>query len=325
MRCAVRTRALIGSICVASLLTASSLSAQHEAAEGKPVLWRDPGPLESRDLFWGRGSQARAPQPPFKFVEENLKGTVAKIVVQDGQGATWDVKLAGEETHPEVITNRLLWALGYPVQEMYFLHEGTVTGAKDLKRAAPFVKDGHFVAARFRLRDPAVTESGGWSFASNPFVGRPELSGLIILMALVNNWDTADTTNKEILTVKAPNTVERWYIVQDLGASFGRFKGPQGTPIKWSLADYQKDPLIARTEGDSIILDYQAYGTPPVKIPTEHARWFANLVGRLSDVQIRAAFAAGGATPGEVEGFSRKFAAKVAELRNAAGASERAQ
>ena len=61
--------------------------------------------------------QARAPKPPFTFVEENLKGTVAKIVADDASGTTWDVKLAGEEAHPEVVANRLLWALGYPVQE----------------------------------------------------------------------------------------------------------------------------------------------------------------------------------------------------------------
>lgn len=298
--------------------------AQH-APTGAPVLWRDPGPIETLDLFWGSGAEARAPKPPFTFVEENLKGTVAKVVVEDSSGSTWDVKLAGEESHPEVVANRLLWALGYPAQEMYFVHEGTIRGVKDLKRAAQFVKrDGQFAAARFRRRSADISESGGWALASNPFVGTRELSGLVILMALINNWDTADTKNQEILTVKtASGSTEQWYVAQDLGASFGRFKGPQGTPIKWNLAEFLKGGLVAKVDGDTIVLDYQAFGTPPTTVPLEHARWFASLVSRLTDTQLRAALKAGGATEAEAAGYSQKLAAKIGELKTAVGTTTR--
>jgi hypothetical protein len=310
-------------ICAALVVGSTALTTRHASSSDQPLIWRDPGAIETRDLFWGSGSEARAPKPPFTFVEENQKGTVAKVVAKDASGDLWDVKLAGEEAHPEVVANRLLWALGYPVQEMYFVHEGVIQGLKDMKRSSPTLKsDGRFMAARFRRRDPAVKEAGGWAFDATPFSGRQELSGLIILMALINNWDTATDTNKEILQVTTPGgVVEQWYIVQDLGASFGRFKGPSGTPIKWTLAEFQKDNLIASVDGNTIVLNYPAFGTPPTRIPIEHARWFADLAGRLTDVQMRAAFKAGGATEAEVQGFTEKLQAKLAELRQALGST----
>lgn len=298
----------------------SLAAAEQQGATGAPIIWRDPGAIETLDLFWGVGSPDRAPKPPFKFVEEVMTGTTAKVVVEDARGDLWDVKLNPEEAHPDVVANRLLWALGYLTQEMYFLHEGTITGGKNLRRAKDFLKNDRFVAARFRRRDPALTSGEGWAFDNNPFKGRQELSGLIILMALINNWDTADTTNKEVMTFKrGDGSTEQWYVAKDLGGSFGRFKGPQGTPIKWHLQAFQADPLIQRVEGDTLVLDYQAFGTPPTRVPLDHARWFADWVGRLSEVQISAALKAGGATPAETDGFTKKLMAKIAELRNAVG------
>lgn len=305
----------------ASLVLSSAAIAATLQTSTAPIIWRDPGAIETLDLFWGSGSESRQPQSPFTFIEEKLSGTTAKVVVSDARGVVWDVKLASEEAHPEVAASRLLWAMGYPTQEMYFLHEGRIEGAKGLERAKEFIKsDGAFIAARFRKRDPNIVKGEGWAFASNPFVGTKESSGLIILMALINNWDTADTKNQEILNVKTPDgTTEQWFVAQDVGASFGRFKGPQGTPIKWNLAEYQKDPLVAGVEGDTLVLDYQAFGTPPTRVPLDHARWFAGLIGRLNEDQVRAAFRAGGATPQEAEGFTHKLMAKVAELRTAVG------
>ena len=319
----MKFKALLAVIVLTTTGFAALATQQSKPLTGTPVLWRDPGPIESRDLFWGSGSEAAQPKPPFTFIEENLNGTTPKVVVKDAGGVEWDVKLAGEESHGEVVANRLLWALGYLNQEMYFLHEGTIQGAKNLKRADSVIdKNGRFTAARFRRRDANVDDVAGWSFASNPFTGKQELSGLIILMALVNNWDTAEDKNQEVLSVKkSDGSTELWYVAQDLGASFGRFRGANEPPIKWNLAEYQKDALVQRVDGDTLILNYQAYGTPPVRIPLEHARWMANLLGRLTDAQIRAAFKAGGTSEQEIDGYVQKITAKINELRNAVGAT----
>jgi hypothetical protein len=233
----VKKTLLLAALAFSSL----AVGAQQVGTGSTPMLWRDPVSIETRDLYWGSGAEARMPQPPFKFVEEKLTGTVAKVVVTDRRGDTWDVKLAGEESHPEVAANRLLWALGYGAQEMYFVHEGRIEGATGLKRARDFLKpDGSFVAARFRRRDPAVAEGEGWAFAKNPFVGRQELSGLIILMALINNWDTEEAKNQETVTVKTRDgAIEQWFRAKDLGASDG----------SWVRKERQASGTSRRTRG----------------------------------------------------------------------------
>lgn len=82
------------------------------------VLWRDPGPIASLDLYWGSGHETRAPQGPFTFVEEDTTGTNPKITVKDARGATWDMTF-DEEVHAEVAANRIVWALGYFVEEQF--------------------------------------------------------------------------------------------------------------------------------------------------------------------------------------------------------------
>src|SRR2546426_9705947 len=44
-----------------------------------PVIWRDPGAVETLDFVGGVGGREHAPQPPFTFVEENLKGSNPKV------------------------------------------------------------------------------------------------------------------------------------------------------------------------------------------------------------------------------------------------------
>ena len=291
---------------------------QTEAAPG--VLWRDPGSVASKDLFWGSGSKERAPKPPFTFVEENMKGTVPKIVVTDAAGVTWNVKFE-VEAHSEVAANRIMWAFGYPVEEMYYLHNGDVRNMQRLQRTGDHINaQGRFErGARFKRDDPALDKVGGWALLDNPFKNDRAFSGLLVLLALTNNWDTDLTKNTEVFTHKKPDgTVETIYMVGDLGAAFGRFYDP---PKKWMLDQYRKDKLIAKVEPDAIVLNYRAYGTPPTRIPMEHARWFAKYTMQLSRAQVKAAFDAAGTPPSDIDGFVDMFMSKLAEFHAAAGGS----
>jgi hypothetical protein len=302
------------------VLTLGLAAATSQAQPPAGIIWTDPGTVASRDLFWGIGSEARAPKPPFAFVEENLKGTTPKLVVKDAAGVLWDVKFEAE-AHSEVAANRLMWAFGYPVEEMYYVHNGTVTGVRNLKRAGKgLTEGGRFEnGARFKRRDPNITKEGGWTLAANPFKDQQAFSGLLILLALTNNWDTDLDKNTEIFTVKQPDgSVQRLYMVGDLGASFGRFDKP---PKKWMLDEYRKDKLIATVEPDAIVLNYRAYGTPPTRIPMEHARWFAKMASQLTRVQVRAAFEAAGTPAADIEGFVDVFMSKLEELKTAVGGS----
>ena len=294
----------------------SAAPAAKAAPAGPAVLWRDPGSVASKDLFWGPGSKDRAPKPPFTFVEENLKGTVPKIVVTDAAGVEWGVKFEAE-AHSEVAANRIMWAFGYPVEEMYYLHNGVVQGLKQLRRGGDHINSsGKFErGARFKRDDPSLDKVGGWALLDNPFRNEPSFSGLLILLALTNNWDTDLTRNTELFNHKKPDgSIEQIYMVGDLGASFGRFDDP---PKKWMLDQYRKDKLIEKVEADAIVLNYRAYGTPPKRIPMEHARWFAKMSSKLTRGQVKAAFDAAGTLPADIDGFVDVFMSKLAELHAA--------
>lgn len=301
----------IVAICAAALMPVSA-SAQTVTVR----LWQDPSPVAARDLRWGSGAPDRAPRPPFRFVEENGGGTQPKVVVADAAGVTWDVKF-GEEAHAEVAAGRLVWALGYFVEEMYFVPGGTIVGISDLGRAKEAVtSDGTFAAARFERRDERLKRlDDGWTFHSNPFPAKPELSGLKILMTMINNWDIEGERNN--LIVEDLATGERRYLVADLGASFGRMGGRLSGHSKWDLAGYREDGFIDEVTDAAIELDFDGLESGMEAIPIAHARWFAALASQLTEAQVRQAFEAAGASPEEVDGFSARFLEKVAALRRA--------
>jgi hypothetical protein len=280
------------------------------------VLWRDPGVVAARDLFWGSGRADRVPQGPFRLQEEDTSGTQPKLVVADARGVVWDVKL-GIEPRAEIAANRIIWSLGYLVEETYFVDEGVIQDVRRLKRADEHISaDGRFRAARFKRRNPHMERTGDrWAFERNPFFGRRDLSGLMILMTMINNWDIDGPRNNAILRVTtADGSIEHWYIVADLGATFGRMGGFGSNHTKWDLANFLTEPFIERVSREHLDLDYDGLDPSLDTVPLEHAQWFAGLARQLSEAQLRRAFEAAGASPSEIDGFSAKLAAKIAEL-----------
>jgi len=291
-------------------------------ASAPAVLWRDPGRIGALDLYWGAGAQSRAPRGPFSFVEEDTSGTNPKITVKDARGRTWDMKF-DEEVHAEVAANRLVWALGYLVEDQYFVRSGTVTGAKELGRARKFVgANGAFKDARFRFRDPAAPRTEEeWTLQRNPFVGSKELSGLHILMTLINNWDIEGPRNNRVLRARVSGgRVERRFLVSDLGATFGKMGGgPISNHSKWVLDDFRKEKFIDKVEAGTLHLAHDGFDPDINRVPLAHARWFAGLASQLSSSQLRRAFEAAGAAPAEVDGYTAKLREKIAQLKAAVG------
>ena len=249
-------------------------------------------------------------------MDEGTTGTQPKIVVTDASGTTWDVKF-GEEARADVAASRFVHALGFFTEESYFVGAGRVNGARGLKRASEHVSpSGLFTHARFTRRDPAVVPiEEDWTFHENPFVGSKELSGLLVLMTMLNNWDIRGAANNEVVRVTLPdNAVERRYRISDLGATFGRMGGMISIHSKWNLADYKAEGFIEKVEDGVVHLDYDGMDSNMDRVPLEHARWFSSLVSQLTPEQVRRAFQAAGATPEEIEGFSARFLEKVAQL-----------
>ncbi len=287
----------------------------------RAVLWKDPGAIGSRDLFWGTGSPDRVPQAPFTFVEEDQGGTQPKIVVTDARGVSWEVKF-GEEAKAEVAASRFVWALGFVAEEMYFVRTGVVRGYDGRGRARGFIAEqGNFVNARFRRSDPRVVRTDDrWTLRDNPFIAQKELSGLMILMTLLANWDIGGTRNTRVLRVtNADGSIEHQYAVTDLGATFGRMGGRLTPHSKWNLEDYQAEGMVEKVENGELHLDYDGLEPGVDHIPLEHARWFATLLVQLAPAQVRRAFEAAGATAEEVDGYSARVMERIAELQAAVG------
>ena len=75
---------------------------------GRPVLWKNPGNLGSRDLFLGPGGAEMRPDTTrLTFIKEETGGYSPKVRVRDGRGREWVAKL-GKEAQSETASVRLL-------------------------------------------------------------------------------------------------------------------------------------------------------------------------------------------------------------------------
>lgn len=311
-------------VAMAAIAIACAVSGAVSADDkAERILWRDPGPIGAKDLSWGPGSPEAAPRPPFTFVAEDTSGTKPKVDVTDAAGTTWRAKFTsgtstGIEVHAEIAASRLVWALGYPVEESYYVPEGRITGVQGLRRAGDAIApDGTFRVARFEKRPANVTRIGRWDLQNNPFLGSRELSGLKILMMLISNWDMKVANTAILRGPSAGGGHEDRYIVSDLGTAFGRPGGVLKKATRWNLEHYGDQRFIqgvvrGKVEFNGVMPDMRR-----MDVPVEHARWFAGLMSQLKQDQVRQAFEAAGASAAEVEGFSAHVMTRIDELRAA--------
>src|SRR5689334_6680972 len=181
-----------------------------------PTLWHEPGKIESLDLYGGQGGKNKAPTEPFTFLEEDTGGTNPKFDVRDARGKKWRVKL-GEEVRPEVVASRLLWAMGYFVNDDYVLEATEIPGIQ-LSRGDDDAKKGHIRQARFSRKPGGQDKIGIWMWGDNPFTGTREFNGLRVMMAVMNNWDLKDENNS---VYSDSRTGRELFLMSDVGATFG--------------------------------------------------------------------------------------------------------
>lgn len=280
-----------------------------------PILWRNPGNISSRNLFYGPGSPDLAPVAPFTFVKEDKGGESPKFVVRDARGDEWTVKL-GPEAQAETVSTRLVWAVGYFAEEAYYFDEVQINDLPTLSRGRDYVTADIVHGARFEPERPTMISGSNWDWRKNPFKDTRELSGLKVLMILLNNFD-ARSGNNRIIYVNGPRGKEARYYVTDLGATLGRAGGLGGTRTKNDLADFLSTKFVRGVdERDGVVeFDYdtrpRGFGHLSVLhpvyyrhevnkekamrgIPVAHARWIGSLLNQLSDQQLRDAFRAAG-------------------------------
>lgn len=299
------------------------------------VLWNDPGAIQSRNLLYGPGSQALAPVPPFTFIKEDKEGESPKLDVRDGRGVLWSVKL-GEEAQSETTATRLVWAVGYFAEEAYYFENVRIRKLpKHLSRGDEHVAPGNYlVGVRFEPRRSHIERDDTWDWEKNPFKDTKHLSGLKILMILLNNFDAREANNR-ILYDKRSGTKEALYYVTDLGATLGRAGGLGGKRTKNNLNDFLSTRFVLGIEDGAVEFDYDTRPSklghlsvfyPPyyrgeVKkekamrgIPVEHARWIGRLLSQLTDDQLHDAFRAANYDEEIREGYVRSLRMRIDQL-----------
>ena len=123
----------------------------------------------------------------------------------------------GDEARPEVTASRLLWAVGYFVDDDYLL-DRKGEGPADYARRRP--GGGRpYRDARFEKKPEGEKKIGIWRWKDNPFSGTKEFNGLRVMMAVMNNWDLKDENNgvyedrdqaRDFLTRRGRNIRDQW-------------------------------------------------------------------------------------------------------------------
>jgi hypothetical protein len=300
-------------IVVALILTLASIDTgfakpkkKKEALTGTPILWQRPDDISARDLFLGPGGAAMRPDlRRVTFIKEEKGGYSKKYRVRDASGREWVAKI-GKEAQSEASAIRLLWGVGYLTEVNYLAPRVTIPGK------------GTFTNVRFEARPEQWKRVGEWKWKSNPFNRTPELQGLKIMMALINNWDLKDSNNV-IVKLRGNNGDELRYVISDLGATFGH---ASTTPIFWRLTrsrnnpvNYAKSNFFEKVKGDRVVLHFGGKNRGLMKdLTVQDAQWISSLLSQLSDAQLRDAFRAANYSPSQVKLLASEVRERTNEL-----------
>jgi hypothetical protein len=278
-------------------------------------IWRAPTDLTERDLFYGAGGRALAPgRGPYALISIDKTGASPGYDVKDNAGRTWSLKL-GEEAQPEIVTSRVLWALGFHQDPIYYVSEWSFSGST--KAPTP--------PARFRLERESRDVIADWSWRQNPFIGTRPYSALIVANILLNNWDWK-TNNNKIYAVRDPaGNVRREYVVRDLGAALGSTTTYprwlqwthmravlQGT--KNDLRGFERQPFIKHVDGDRVTFHYKGIHQDLLRfVKTDDVVWTCQQLARVTDKQWNDAFRAAGYSTETSARYVAHIKSKIAE------------
>lgn len=270
-------------------------------------LWS--APPRGRDLFWGVGGRRLAPDPrvPYTVIDVKRGGFSRGYDVTDPAGREWSVKFP-PEAGPEVVASRLFWGVGYHQPPVYHLAEWRAEKAESPNPQLP---------ARFRERDPdfhGLEAGDSWSYYRNPFVGTPQMNGLLVLHAMLGNSDLKDEQNVVYTLGEAVEGARRWYVARDLGQTFGRtgiLDPPRG-----DVEVFEQTPFIRGVKDGYVQLEYRGrHKALFERITPADVRWICDRLSALTDAQLHDAFRAGGYPKAIADRFIRRLEQKIAEGR----------
>jgi hypothetical protein len=268
-------------------------------------LWVPPDP--ARDLYWGVGGKRLAPDPSvtYKVIEVKRTGFSRGFTLIGPADREWSAKFPPEAA-TEIVASRLLWGVGYHQPPIYLLVDWSADGAATPNPQLP---------ARFRERKPdlhGLDAKGSWSYYRNPFVGTPQLSGLLVLQAMLGNSDLKDEQNALYHLSEPFEGAQQWYVARDLGQTFGRtgvIDAPRG-----DIDVFEQTPFIKGVSNGRVKFDWRGrHGVLLENIRPSDVRWVCGLLARLSDRQLQDAFRAGGYGKETTARFIKRLKQKIAQ------------
>ena len=268
-------------------------------------------PERTRDLFWGVGGKALAPDPNGRYtVIEIKRGGFSRGYTVTGPGDAkreWSAKFPPEAT-TEVVASRLFWGVGYHQPPIYHLDEWHAEKAPSPNPQLP---------ARFREKDPdfhGLKTDAFWSYYRNPFAGTQQLKGMLVLHAMLGNSDLKDEQNALYTLAKPVEGADRWYVARDLGQSFGRTGALD--PPRGDADVFERTPFILGVSNGKVRLEYRGRHKALFNdITPADVRWICDRLAALSDQQVADAFRAGGYPKPLADRFIARLEQKIAEGR----------
>jgi hypothetical protein len=294
--------------CIAALLlgcapalrsTATGPLTPRQMAE----FWEDVDP-GSRELFYGVAGPRAQPDPEGVFEQKQIDtmGFSVTYDVEDESGVEWSVKI-GDEAQSEVTASRLVWAMGYQQVPNTYLARWHLRH-EDARRLME--------AGRFRPKLPTLQSAGTWSWQQNPFVGTQAYRGLVVLMMILNSSDLKTDNNAIYERRDGERVVARWYVVKDLGATFGTTG--KIDPTRNDVDAFEQHGFLAGVRGGRVLFEFRGRHQELLEhITPDDVAWMCRRLSRLTPVQWKDAFRAGGYDEGVAERYIRRIQQKIAD------------
>jgi hypothetical protein len=308
-----KLRAAILVTCAALGVASAQISSTAARTESGNLseLWEQPADIASRDLFHGPGGPAIAPHEgeTFTWVATDESGFSPGFDVRGSDGREWSVKL-GPEAQTEVVTSRILWAIGYHQPPTYYVKSWQLSGGPG----------GLQPPARFRSGIAGAEVVGDWSWTENEFAHTQPFRGLIVANVLLNSWDWKTSNNK--IYRHADGT--RRFVVRDVGASLGKTSSSKlfwvvpmrgfGQGSRNDIEGFEEQGFIEQVADGDVEFDFETiYGSVVDAVRPGDVRWTAELFARITDAQWDDAFRAADYAPEIRARYIRKIKAKIAE------------
>ena len=129
----------------------------------------------------------------------------------------------------------------------------------------------------------------------------------------MGNWDFK-TSNNRIYVVKNAEPSRR-YVVQDLGASLGKWRVfPTLVGTRNDIDDFEGTPLIKEVRDSQVRLNYRGrHGEVFSRVSIADVAWACELMNQLGDAQLDDAFEAAGYPADIRQRYVKKIREKIRE------------